>query len=123
MEINEKALQVAIAWYWRAGAISENIPRGCIREYLANLPKAASKQPVRESGWQKGEAPKDTGVQYLLACADVWVCPAEWTGEDWHIHNITIFPNSDFLKDKPTHWMYLPYPELTKPTSIEVEKP
>lgn len=59
MEIDEKALQAAIAWYWRAGAISENIPRGCIREYLANLPNPGADVEIVEAdrlGYIRGYA-------------------------------------------------------------------
>ena len=59
-------------------------------------------------GWQRVEtAPKDAGFQCLFA-SDDWICPAEWTGEAWHIYNITLYEDHE-LGD-PTHWMPLPTP-------------
>lgn len=86
-------------------------PEAAIERWNNRAPmREYSNQPGIPDSWHLGEAPKEIGVQYLFACKDIWVCPAEWTGDEWHIHNITIFPDTDFLKDKPTHWMYLPYP-------------
>lgn len=48
MPIDEKALQAAIQWYWRAGAISENIPRGCVRVYLEALPKTPDRKSAMD---------------------------------------------------------------------------
>lgn len=95
---------------------SPDMLKSCAIDLVREYQRYSKREMV--TSWNKGLPPKQTGVQYMVACQDVWVCPAEWTGDKWHIHNITLFPDTDIIAEEITHWMHMPFPETTQ---IEVE--
>ena len=66
--------------------------------------------PEAESRWQPIETAPMDGSQFLITDGEC-VCPAEWTGDDWHIFDTTchmVFQTTENI----THWMPLPEPPM-----------